>query len=535
MAPGTQGETETDEIGAALEDTFRSRAVEQEGNNCRRKVRRARRASVAAGDPHVTVFKGIPYAEAPVGENRWRPPIPKGKWEGVFDAVRFGNVCPQGIPQPGTFYHKEFFSAQALETHSEDCLQLNVWTPAETAEEKLPVLVFIHGGGFQTNYSFPPQFDGEEMARKGVVAVTINYRVGIFGFLAHPDLSRESDRGISGNYGLMDQICALQWVRDNIHAFGGDPEQITISGGSAGANSVLLLSVIEQTRGWFKGGIMQSGPLLEDNFTLAQGEVLGKGMLDRYGLHSIEEARKVDASVLCQYGPDLDRGEPPFLQPYVDGYLLKDSVIDCVRNHGLDDHTTYIVGCAKDEARSMRNRFRATPESLDKKLQDCYGPYSKEYRDAVRYGTPEEAFQFQLDHGFTEDMYVYSLAFCLMHGAETKKPVYMYHFERPLPGDDNGSFHACEHWYVFKTLNRCWRPFQGVDYELSDRIVGYWSNFIKHQDPNGGDLPQWEPFTGAAPRYMVLDTGTRMERAPIGPAVKARLKYYCGEQAVPEG
>ena len=486
---------------------------------------------VAAGDPHVTVFKGIPYAEAPVGENRWRPPIPKGKWEGVFDAVRFGNICPQGIPQPGTFYHKEFFSAQAQETHSEDCLQLNVWTPAESPDEALPVLVFIHGGGFQTNYSFPPQFDGEELARTGVVVVTINYRVGIFGFLAHPELSRESDHGISGNYGLMDQICALQWVRDNIRAFGGDPESITISGGSAGANSVLLLSIIDQTRGWFKGAIMQSGPLLERSFLLSEGESLGKGLLDRHGLHSISEARKVDASVLCQYGPDLDRGEPPFLQPYVDGYLLKDSVINSIKNHRLDDRTAYLVGCGKDEARSMRNRFRATPADLEKKLENCYGPYSKEYREAVRYSTPEEAFQFQLEHGFTEDMYVYCLAFCLLHGSESKKPVYMYHFERPLPGDDNGAFHACEHWYVFKTLNRCWRKFQGVDYELSDHVVSYWSNFIKHQDPNDGVLPAWEGFTKEHPQYMVLDEALRMERAPISPAVYARLRYYCGEDA----
>lgn len=484
----------------------------------------------AAGDPRVTVFKGIPYAEAPVGENRWRPPIPKGMWEGVFDAVRFGNICPQGIPQPGTFYHKEFFSAQVLETHSEDCLQLNVWTPAESVDENLPVLVFIHGGGFQTNYSFPPQFDGEELARKGIVVVTINYRVGIFGFLAHPELSKESSLGVSGNYGLMDQICALQWVRNNIWAFGGDPESITISGGSAGANSVLLLSVIDQTRGWFKGAIMQSGPLLERNFTLAEGERLGKGLLERYGSSSIDEARKVDAAVLCQYGPDLDRGEPPFLQPYVDGYLLKDCVLNCLKHNQLDEHTAYLLGCTKDEARSMRNRFRATPEDLEQKLRSCYGPYSEEYRKAVAYSTAEQAFQFQLEHGFTEDMYVYSLAFCLLYREKRNKPVYLYHFERPLPGDDNGAFHACEHWYVFKTLNRCWRTFEGVDYELSDRMVNYWSNFIKHQNPNDAIQPQWEPFSKQCPRYMVLDVHSHMEKAEVSPAVAARLKYYCGDQ-----
>ena len=149
---------------------------------------------IAAGNPAVTAFKGIPYAEAPTGNNRWRPPIPKKPWSGTFDAVRFGNICPQVIPQPGTFYHKEFFSYQHLETHHEDCLQLNIWTPADSKSDNLPVLVFIHGGGFQTNYSFAPQFDGELMAAQGIVVVTINYRLGLFGFLAHPDLRDESPR-----------------------------------------------------------------------------------------------------------------------------------------------------------------------------------------------------------------------------------------------------------------------------------------------------------------------------------------------------
>lgn len=179
----------------------------------------------------------------------------------------------------------------------------------------------------------------------------------------------------------------------------------------------------------------------------------------------------------------------------------------------------------------MRNRFRATPADLEKKLQNCYGPYSEEYRESVQYSTPEEAFQFQLEHGFTEDMYVYSLAFCLLHSQESEKPVYMYRFERALPGDDNGAFHACEHWYVFKTLNRCWRKFEGVDYELSDQIVSYWSNFIKQQDPNGVGQPKWERFTKEHPQYMALDTQVCMKKVPADRAVNARLKYYCGDQS----
>lgn len=483
---------------------------------------------VAAGNPAVTVFKGIPYAEAPTGENRWRPPAPKEPWQGTFEAVRFGNICPQSLPQPGTFYYREFFSTQKLEKHSEDCLQLNVWTPAESAGRHCPVLVFIHGGAFQTNYSFAPQFDGEAMAAQGIVVATINYRLGLFGFLAHPELSAESPEGLSGNYGLMDQILALKWVRENISAFGGDPDRITISGGSAGANSVLFLSMCPLTKGWLKGAIMQSGPLLENNLALKEAESLGRGLLERCGICSIAEARKMDASVLCQYGPDLDKGDSPFIQPCIDGKYLMESALDALRGGRLHD-IAYLVGCAKDEACSMRNRFRATSESIGHKLENCYGKYSEEYRKSVRYATPEEVYDFQLNHGFTEDMMAYSCAFCRMQSLHSSFPIYMYHLERQLPGSDTGAFHASEHWYVFQTLNRCWRKFKGADYELAQKMGAYWANFVLRQDPNGSGLPRWEPYQRENPQYMILDVESRTSPQQSDEALKLRVKYYCGE------
>lgn len=483
---------------------------------------------VAAGNPAVTVFKGIPYAEAPTGENRWRPPIPKKPWSGTFDAVRFGAVCPQVLPQPGTFYYKEFFSAQAWERQSEDCLQLNVWTPAESVEERYPVLVFIHGGAFQTNYSFAPQFDGEALAARGTVVVTINYRLGLFGYLAHPELSAESPEGLSGNYGLMDQILALKWVRENISAFGGDCDRITISGGSAGADSVLLLCMCPITKGWFQGAIMQSGPFLDDKITQAKAESLGQELLKRHRISSISQARTIDASILCQYGPDMDKGDLPFLQPCIDGTCLVETALDALRGGHLHD-IAYLVGCTRDEALSMRNRFRATSQSIARKLENCYGTYSGQYRRAVRYATPEEVYEFQVKHGMTEDMMAYCCAFCRMQSAHGSAPVYMYRMDRQLPGDDAGAFHASEHWYVFQTLNRCWRPFEGTDYKLARRMGSYWANFAAGQDPNGGDLPRWEPYRRQTPQYMIFDTQCEMSPQRGDDALEIRLKYYCNE------
>lgn len=483
---------------------------------------------IAAGNPAVTAFKGIPYAEAPTGNNRWRPPIPKKPWSGTFDAVRFGNICPQVIPQPGTFYHKEFFSYQHLETHHEDCLQLNIWTPADSKSDNLPVLVFIHGGGFQTNYSFAPQFDGELMAAQGIVVVTINYRLGLFGFLAHPDLRDESPHGLAGNYGLQDQILALRWVRENIASFGGNPEQITISGGSAGASSVLMLSACPLVKGWFQGAIMQSGPLLERNFSQSEAENMGKALLERYGLYSIEDARKVDASILCQYGPDLDRGESPFIQPCIDGVILPEGGRDSLQNGHLHD-ICYMVGCTNKEAWSMRNRFHATSEEIAHKLEHAYGHYSEAYQRVVKYSTDEEIYDFQLNHGFTEDMLAYCAAFCRMQSLHGRNPVYFYRLERELPGDDAGAFHASEHWYVFRTLDHCWRPFDGNDYQLAKAVSNYWANFIKNGDPNGGTLPVWTPYDRTSPAYMALDVQSHMQPQVTNEAVDLRVKYYCGE------
>ena len=481
---------------------------------------------IAAGNQDITVFKGIPYAEPPVGNNRWKPPIPKKKWQGIYDAVRFGNICPQILPGKDTFYYKEFFRMEVHEKQNEDCLQLNIWTPAESVNDRFPVLVFIHGGGFQTNYSFAPQFDGEGLAKRGIVVVTINYRLGIFGFLAHPELSKESERGISGNYGLMDQICALQWVKDNIHAFGGDAGKITISGGSAGAESVFLLTLSERMKGWFRGAVMQSGPLLEPLPTLTQIETDGEMFLDKLGISSIQEARTWTAEDLKNYTPDLDRGDKMFLKPCIDGYIINDNPLDSLKKGAAAD-ISYMVGCTGNEAGSMRNRFRETPQSIAKKLKNCYGSYSKEYRSSVRYSTEEEVFQFQLKHGFTEDMYSYCLAWCEMQGRSGRMKPYMYRFERDLPGDDAGAFHASEHWYIFETLNRCWRRFTGSDYELSKRMADYWANFIKTGDPNAAHLPKWESYEPGTFRFMALDEACRMKDMGEDKAVYSRIKYYC--------
>ncbi len=494
-------------------------------------IESGRVAGVAAGDPNITVFRGIPYAEAPVGELRWRPPVPKGKWEGVFDAARFGAICPQLLPPEGTFYHKEYFTAEYLETMSEDCLQLNVWTPARSSQERLPVLVFIHGGAFTTNYSFAPQFDGEGMAKRGIVAVTINYRVGIFGFLAHAELSKESEHGVSGNYGLQDQICALQWVRKNIAAFGGDPERITVSGGSSGGMSVQFLCDSPLTKGWIQGAIMQSGGGIGFSMcgSLGQSEEDGAEFLSSLGIKSIKEAREKTADFWVSHSPDSDRGGKMFLRPCVDGYLLLQAPGECEKA-GKHADISYMIGCSADEAGSMKSRFKAEAESVRRSIQGEFGKEAERYLSLFKLETPEDAYDYLLNHDMTERAYASGIAWCELQNALGRKPSYMYRMKRKLPGDDAGAFHSCEHWYVFQTLQRCWRPFEGVDYELSDKMADYWANFVKTGNPNSGESIEWEPYTSERPCYMAFDVVCQMETVERSPLVDFRVKMFLGNE-----
>ena len=409
------------------------------------------------------VFPGIPYAQAPVGENRWRAPLPVAPWEGVYRAERFPNRSMQEASRTNGFYDKEFYDEAAYQTPvSEDCLYLNIWTPAESAEEKLPVAFWIHGGAFLGGFGHEKEFDGAAFCRKGVILVTINYRLGPLGFLAHPLLSAERRAGggpaISGNYGILDQIAALDWVRENIAAFGGDPENITVFGQSAGCMSVQTLISSPLTQGKIARAILQSGVGLSYDHTLLSAEREGEKIAFNAGVKTLEELRALPYETLMGAAVPLmvagmEKMELPFT-PLIDGYVLTGGYNELLHGGKIHD-IPYIVG-------STLNDIGTEPERL------AQGDRGKVYA-----GTADFA-RARLDAG--------------------NGNVWRYDFRRQLPGDDAGAFHSSELWYVFGTYGRCWRPLMDADAALSATMVSYWTNFMKTGDPNGEDLPLWRPF-----------------------------------------
>ena len=390
--------------------------------------------------PNVVVYKGIPYAAAPVGELRWKAPQPVEPWEGVRICDTFGPIAPQPGNKPGTFYGDEFYWEGTPE-ESEDCLYLNVWTPIHA--KNWPVAVWIHGGAYMNGYGYEVTMNGDQWVRRGVILVTINYRLGTLGFLSHPELTAE--QGQSGNYGTMDQIAALQWVKDNIVAFGGDPSRITVFGQSAGAMSVKTLLVSPLSRDLMAGAIIQSGGGLATRGLTPDGsqeqfDAIGKAVMDAAGLTSLADMRA--ASV------DQIRSVAGWFLPHQDGKVVTESFEEAFFD-GSISRCPIMIGYNKDDMGGLGgpavDRFCALRDSLG-----C--------------------------------------------------PVYEYEFLRELPTDDAhpasaaGAFHSAELWYMFGTLDRSWRPFTVADTQLSDRMLDAWTSFCKNGTPGWAPFKQDEPY-----------------------------------------
>lgn len=408
------------------------------------------------------VFWGIPYAKAPVGELRWRAPQEPETWEGVYHADKYPNRSMQEA-HPMEFFDKEFYDDPERETpYSEDGLYLNIWTPAKQAGEKLPVAMWIHGGAFLGGYGHEKEFDGEAYCKRGVILVTINYRLGPLGFLAHPWLTEENRAmggpGVSGNYGSLDQIAALKWVRENIEAFGGDPENITVFGQSAGGESTHTLITSPLAKGLISKAIIQSGLGLTRDRTLADAERDGVEFAQLAGVHSLEEMRSLSVEqVFAAAGPLIGRGfatDSMTFAPNLDGYLLEQGFDEALEQGNVHE-IPYMVGSTKQD-------IRVDLEKLEQ------GELGIVYECCKRWG------EHRRKSGHA--------------------PAWVYYFTRQLPGDDAGAFHSSELWYMFGTLNRCWRPSTEGDYQLSDRMMDYWTNFMKTGDPNGDGLPQWKSY-----------------------------------------
>ena len=420
----------------------------------------------------VAVYKGIPYAAPPVGDLRWRKPQPVQPWQGVRKCDKWGDASLQGGQQEGSFYWKEFYQ-DGNPSMSEDCLYLNVWTPAAGKQDAgLPVMLWIHGGAFQNGFGHEIEFDGDAFAKEGVVLVSINYRLGMCGFLAHPLLTAENGGKGSGNYGLFDQLAALKWVKKNIAAFGGNPDNVTVFGQSAGGGSVQALISSPLTKDYIQRAIIQSGGGLGgiiSTKSLADTEKQGKAMWDASGMTTLEQMRACPADRFQEVMMNYMKQQKTFngmpYSPCVDGELLTASVYDAAIN-GQELDIPYMIGYTSGDM---------MPDRMQKATVD----------------------------------------WSLLLEKQGRKPAYVYRFSRDLPGEDlkapdgspimPGAFHSSELWYVFGTLDKCWRPMEQADYELSERMVSYWTNFAKTGNPNGEGLPQWKPCTQADQHVQVLD------------------------------
>ena len=437
-----------------------------------------------SADPRITVYKGVPFAAPPVGKNRWRAPQPCEPWEGVKEAYEFGPISIQDQPGVGTdVYCKEWHVDPDIPM-DEDCLYLNVWTPAKSTDEKLPVLVWFFGGGFQWGYTAEMEFDAERLARRGIIVVSVNYRLAVMGFLAHPEITKENPDA-PANFGLLDQQAGLHWVYKNLAAFGGDPEKITIAGQSAGGGSTLQQLTCEDNKHIVKGAFVMSGMIdmegmpgdIFNPLTLEEAEKNGEAFFDFIGVKSLEEARKIDAFKLrelyAEFSPmNIAPGMPPDMSkkmfPIKDGKHYVDDPIKRMIEGNCPD-VPVVTGYTSDEF--------------------TFGGVNIVERSVKKNVT--KALQADKEKGYNRNFYCYC-------------------FDPDIPGeDDPGTFHSVDLWFWFESISKCWRPFRGRHYDLARQMANYFADFVKTGNPNGVDddgtaMPEWKAFTEENDSVMVM-------------------------------
>lgn len=437
-------------------------------------------------DGAVHIYQGIPFAAPPVGDLRWKSPQPVKPWEGVLECTDFGPSPMQGEPRPFSMWSKEYLIRD--EPISEDCLYLNVWTGSQSPSEKRPVVVWIYGGGFNSGGTNVPIYDGESFARKGVVFVSINYRVNVFGFLAHPELTAESEHNASGNYGIQDQIAGLQWVKENIAAFGGDPANVTIAGQSAGSMSVNTLVASPLAEGLFNKAIAESGALLTGGSqTLAQAEQNGVQAVSQFNAASIAELRALSTEEIFKARVNA--------RPIVDGYVLPKDIKDIFAANE-QNRVDLLTGWNEDEGFTLGAMLGA--EGYQQRIKNQYGSEADEFLRYYPGSTDEEAEASQYAAGRDVTFGVQNYAWAKIQ-AQAGTNVFVYSFTRDVPGEGEyanyGAFHTGEVPYAYGNLKFVNRPWEQADHDLSEAMAEYWTNFIKTGNPNGSGLPQWPKFT----------------------------------------
>ena len=493
---------------------------------------------LGAREAALTVYRGIPYAAAPVGDLRWRAPQPVAAWSGVRPARAFAPACMQtGVSMPG----------ETPPAVSEDCLYLNVWTPAKRARAPLAVMVFIHGGGFANGSAAMPLYWGDALARKGVVVVSFAYRLGPLGFLALPALSDESGHHASGDYGLMDQIAALAWVKRNIAAFGGDPERVTIFGQSAGAMSVSLLMSSPLAKGLFEGAIGESGGVFEPirlapGWLLAGAEKEGGVYAASLGAKSLADLRRLPATSLLTAARLLEGTGASISHPVLDGYVLPASPYE-VFAAGRQNDVPLLIGSNEEEARALVNLSVVKAATFTADIGRAYGPLPANLLAAYPHATDDEAkgarANFERDLRFGWDMWTWAR----LQAATGSGSVYYYHFTQTPPFPPGsvyagwGASHYAELWYSFGHLGQEPWAWMSDDRVLSKAMTTYWTNFAKTGDPNGPSVPTWPRFGKVRGQALYLGTPIAVGGAPdanslaVFDAVYARVRGESKTQA----
>jgi para-nitrobenzyl esterase len=497
------------------------------------KVEGGQVAGVPGKDASITAFKGIPFAAPPVGDLRWRSPRPVVAWQGVKKADKFSASCIQNIVTERKPWTYEFMAHNEI---SEDCLYLNVFTPAKAASDKLPVYMWIHGGGNVEGSTAVPVYDGEGLARKGVVVVSVNYRLGIFGSFTHPELSQESEHKASGNYQIQDLVAALKWIQANIAAFGGDPAKVTIGGQSAGAGNTHSLTATPLAKGLFRGAIAESGSgvasLTSNNMrSLKDLEALGVKFAAAKGANSLADLRKLTSKQLTDPIPGVDTSSPmsnPFrFGSVVDGYVFPASLSEIFAQGKQNDVPT-LTGGNKGEGGATpqpdvtAEKYQASAKQRYQELADEFLKLYPAANDAAAKTAQNES-SWDSSH---VSMYLWAVT----RAKTAKTKAYTYFWDHTLPGPDAakyGAFHTSEVPYVLNSLAHSDRPFTDADRKIADMMSSYWANFISTGNPNGKGLAVW-PAVSEKPGFT-MELGDKAAPIPVaGSKEKQTLfeKYY---------
>ena len=466
---------------------------------------------VRAQGSDVTGFEGIPYAAPPIGDLRWKAPQLPVAWKGVRHADHFSASCMQVIRGEHLPWTREFMAQYPV---SEDCLYLNVWTVArdhDTAKLR-PVLLWIHGGGLIEGSAAPAAYNGAAMAKRGLVFVSINYRLGAFGFMAHPALTAESPNHASGDYGLLDVVAALRWVHENIAAFGGDPSRVTIVGQSSGSTAVLFMTASPLAKGLFRGAIAESGADLDPptSIPLQEAQQNGSVFAEKCGRKTLKELRALSAEDLLQ----CQRSAGLRFRPDIDGLFLAHGVGD-VFAVGMQNDVPTITGMNADEGSASSGYGKISVAEYAVEAKKSYGVTSAEFLKLYPGKTDAEAGE-SLKQSSRDRAQVSVYLWAAQRAETSRTHAYTYYFSRVIPWPEHlefGAFHSAEIPYALGNLSALQRPYEPIDYELEREVSGYWEQFVRTDDPNKSGLPIWLPSRKGQP--VVMELGVKAGMRPV--------------------